>query len=98
MGFIRCQHSLKIDAHNGWVAVDNKRAERKMGEMLVQTERQKPGQYQQRLHDDTVAPTLSDLGLTKRESAEAQMLTGISGETFRDSQDDGGQRFRGRGI
>jgi hypothetical protein len=46
-------------------------AERKMGEMLRETERQKPGQYQQRLHEVTVAPTLADLGVTKRESVQA---------------------------
>jgi len=52
------------------------RAEIKMGEMLTQTERQKPGEYQ-RLHIDTVAPTLADLGLTKRESSEAQLLASL---------------------
>ena len=56
-----------------------------MGEMLAQTERAKPpgdNQHKKkdRLHDVTEAPTLSELGLTKRESAEAQLLA--EAETF----------------
>jgi len=43
--------------------------------MLEETERAKPGpEKKDRSHDVTEPPTLSDLGLTKRESAEAQML------------------------
>ena len=52
-------------------------AERRMGEMLAQTERAKGGGDQKsdhRLPPVTSDPTLSELGLTKRESAEAQML------------------------
>ena len=41
-----------------------------MGEMLKDTDRQKQGEYQ-RLYDVTVAPTLAELGITKRESSEA---------------------------
>jgi hypothetical protein len=48
-----------------------------MGMLLRETERQKPGEYQQRLHEVTVAPTLAELGLTKRESAEAQALAAL---------------------
>lgn len=53
-----------------------KKSSLSMVEMLRQTERQGPGQYQ-RLHDDTVAPSLDALGLTKRESAEAKMLASL---------------------
>jgi hypothetical protein len=54
-------------------------AERKMGEMLIQTERAKPpGDNQHKKQDRspqvTEAQTLKDLGLTKRESSEAQLL------------------------
>jgi len=57
-------------------------AERKMGEMLSQTERADGGDAMRaRLHGVTEQPpTLSDLGLTKRESAEAQMLASIPRE------------------
>jgi hypothetical protein len=54
-------------------------AKMKLGEMLTQTERADGGDAQRtRLHDVTVTPTLTDLGLTKRESAEAQILASIS--------------------
>lgn len=58
-------------------------AERKIGELLKETERQHPGEYQ-RLPDVTVRipPTLSELGLTKRESAEAQMLASMPEAIF----------------
>lgn len=56
-------------------------AERKMGEMLKETERQKPGEYQRSLVA-TVAPSLSDLGLTKRDSSEAQLLANVPREDF----------------
>ena len=54
-------------------------AERRMGEMLAQTERAKGGNPNLPTSNIVlpVAPTLSDLGLTKRESAEAQMLASI---------------------
>jgi len=51
-------------------------AERKMGELLKKTERQKPGGYK-RLHDVTVSPTLAEIGVSKRESAQAQELAEI---------------------
>ena len=56
-------------------------AERKMGQMLAETERQKPGEYK-RLPDVTVCPTLADLGLTKRDSSEAQRLAALPDEVF----------------
>ena len=52
-------------------------AERKMGQMLRETERAKANQYTRKSaesHAATEQPTLASLGLTKRESAEAQML------------------------
>jgi len=51
--------------------------EAKLGEMLMQTERAKGGQpYQGPTGNkgEPVDPTLADLGLSKRESAEAQIL------------------------
>jgi len=68
-------------------------AERKMGVMLKETERakgtvlsgkDKGGNYR-RSHDETTeTPTLSDLGLTKRESSNAQFLASIPEEKFED--------------
>ena len=58
------------------------RAEIKMGEMLKATERAKgaqgtgSNQHEVRLPDVT-APTLADLGVTKRESSEAQFLASL---------------------
>lgn len=62
-------------------------AERKLGEMLLQTERAKPpgdNQYkkQDRLSHVTEAPTLSDLGITKTESSDAQNLASVPVEEF----------------
>ena len=60
-------------------------AERKMGQMLQETERAK-GDLKRgpvvttRNHGDT--PTLAALGLSKRESAEAQMLAELPAEDF----------------
>jgi hypothetical protein len=55
------------------------RAEIRLGELLKETERQKPGEYQ-RLPEVTVAPSLKDLGLTKKESSEAQLLADLPKE------------------
>jgi len=58
-----------------------------MGQMLRETERNKgakPGKTGNKalpLLDDT-APTLAELGLTKRESAEAQLLAELPAEDF----------------
>lgn len=61
-------------------------AERKMGEMLRETERAIAGRPPINQSLDVTnyrgAPTLSDLGLTKRESSEAQMLAALPQETF----------------
>ena len=42
------------------------RAEQRVGEMLLETERQKPGEYQkpQASHDMRLAPKLKDIGIT----------------------------------
>ncbi|MFH0871665.1 MAG: MT-A70 family methyltransferase [bacterium] len=65
------------------------RAERKMGEMLRETERAKGTDVAGRKNIDgdrqlpsNPPPTLSDLGLTKRESAEAQRLAAIPEPLF----------------
>jgi len=47
-----------LDVQNN-VAEIKIRAERRAGEILKETNRQKPGEYQ-RSHDATVAPNLSD--------------------------------------
>lgn len=57
-----------------------KRAEIKMGEMLAQTERAQGKRTDLVTSSDQVNPTLTDLGLTKRESAEAQMLASLPSE------------------
>jgi hypothetical protein len=61
-------------------------AERKMGEMLLATERAKGGQpYQKNPTGDVtvlVEPTLAELGITKRESAKAQSLAQMPVELF----------------
>lgn len=67
-------------------------AERKMGQMLKETERAKgamgnPGGRGAKLvrsQDVTAQPTLLTLGITKRESAEAQMLAELSENEFMD--------------
>ena len=63
------------------------RAERKMGEMLKDTERQKPGQYKQSLNGNQsepfeIPPTLAELGLSKRESSRAELIAGLPEDAF----------------
>ncbi len=55
-----------------------------MGEMLSQTERAKGGNPNLPTSNKAlpVEPTLSELGLTKRESSEAQMLASIPRKGF----------------
>lgn len=57
------------------------RAERRAGEMLRETERQKPGEYQ-RSHDVTVAPKLSNIGVTKSQSSRWQATASLPEEIF----------------
>lgn len=58
------------------------RAERRAGELLKDTEKQKPGQYQQRSQAITVAPTLSEIGITKNQSSQWQQIAEIPEEEF----------------
>ena len=57
------------------------RAERRMGELLGASPRQKPGQYQ-RSHDATVAPTLTELGVSKTQSSRWQALARLPRREF----------------
>jgi hypothetical protein len=55
--------------------------------MLRETDRQKPGQYKQLsngtdLEPFEIPPTLSELGLSKKESALAQKLATLPAEDF----------------
>ena len=49
------------------------RAERRMGEILGASPRQRPGQYQ-RSHDVTVAPALAEMGISKMQSSRWQAI------------------------
>ncbi|MBI4024224.1 MAG: hypothetical protein HY360_04530, partial [Verrucomicrobia bacterium] len=72
-------------------------AERKIGEMLAQTERAKGSMGQLKGKDssggismlppENNAPTLADFGLTKRESAEAQKLAAMPQDVFESVRD-----------
>ena len=58
-------------------------AEHRMGEMLKETERAKPGpDKKDRSSASTESPTLSDIGITKNESARAQKVAALPDETF----------------
>jgi len=67
-------------------------AERKMGELLRSAEKNRGAEgsgsnqhvKQVRLHSVTAPPTLKELGITKRESAEAQFLASIPVAIFED--------------
>jgi hypothetical protein len=56
-------------------------AERRLGEMLAEMGKQKPGQYQQRLHHATVAPSLTDLGIENTQSHRWQLEAAVPEET-----------------
>ena len=60
-----------------WDFTSRKWAERRAGEILVGMEKQGPGEYQ-RLHDVTVSPKLSDLGITRMQSHRWQAGAGVS--------------------
>ena len=55
-----------------------------MGEMLAKTERANAARDKKKakLPDVTPPPTLSELGISKRESAEAQLLAELNDEDF----------------
>jgi hypothetical protein len=59
-------------------------AERRIGELLQETERANAARDKKKaeLPGVTPPPTLADLGLTKRESAEAQMIAGLPQAEF----------------
>jgi ribosomal protein L40E len=57
------------------------RAERKAGELLRQMEKQGPGQHQ-RSDRTTVAPKLSELGVTKDQSSQWQKLAAVPEAEF----------------
>lgn len=60
------------------------RAERKLGEVLAMTEKQKPGDYRKRSAEVTVPvpPSLADLGISKNESSDAQAMAALPAEVF----------------
>lgn len=58
-------------------------AEKRLGELLADMPKQKPGQYQ-RSHDATVAPSLSELGIDKYRSSRCQKIATIPDEVFDD--------------
>ena len=59
-------------------------AERRMGEMLRETDRRPgPGRGKKEYPDGTsLPPTLTELGLSKKESSEAQMLAELPAKDF----------------
>lgn len=59
------------------------RAERRLGELLHEMPKQRPGEYQ-RLHRATVAPSLDDLGIEKTQSHRWQKIADIDEEVFED--------------
>ena len=80
--YARARH-LGLETENAAAEV-KVRADRKLGEVLSESEKQKPGQYQQRCAEVTVAipPTLAELGLTKRESSDAQAVAALPESDF----------------
>ncbi|MBI3987639.1 MAG: hypothetical protein HY343_11995 [Lentisphaerae bacterium] len=62
-------------------------AERKMGEMLAATEKQeggRPPKTSNRVSPVSDKPTLADLGVSKRESVEAQAISALPREIFKE--------------
>ncbi len=57
------------------------RAERRAGELLTQSRRQRPGEYQ-RSRAGTVAPSLSELGISKSQSSHWQRLAHVPDPAF----------------
>lgn len=57
------------------------RAERKLGQILAKTPRQRPGEYK-RSQDATVSPSLKALGITKSQSSRWQTLARLPKRAF----------------
>jgi len=57
------------------------RAERRMGEILGASPRQRPGQYK-RSHDVTVSPTLAEMGVSKMQSSRWQAIARLPKRDF----------------
>src|SRR5579872_1142924 len=57
------------------------RAERKAGQFLKDTPKQRPGEYK-RLHHATVQPSLREIGIDRTESSRWQKLAGIPEKKF----------------
>jgi len=64
-----------------WASEIKLRAMRRMGELLAETERQQPGEYQ-RSRDTTVAPSLSDLGISRDTSSLSQKIAAVPENEF----------------
>ncbi len=62
---------------------------RQLGNMLKETERQKPGEHwkKKRYQNSTVTPTLADLGLDKKTSSLAQQIADLSDEEIKKVKD-----------
>ncbi len=59
------------------------RAEKRMGEMLIETEKHPPGpDKKDRSHDVTDPPKLKDIGITKKQSSRWQATAQIPDEDF----------------
>jgi hypothetical protein len=70
-------------------------AERKLGLMLKEQEKQKPGEHwkEKRLHDETVTPPLEAQGISKVQSHRWQKVGEQQSPTPRRSQALCGERF-----
>jgi hypothetical protein len=70
---------------------DHQEAERRMGELLRETERAKGGQPHQKKPTGNITlpvePTLAELGITKNESSKAQKLAALPEEDFQAVRD-----------
>lgn len=59
------------------------RAERKAGRLLAEMPKQRPGEYQRSQHE-TVAPSLSDIGVSKNQSHRWQQTASVPDDVFED--------------
>jgi hypothetical protein len=74
------QQAYSVEAMNDAAEIKI-RAERRLGELLGEMPRQRPGEYQ-RLHAATVAPSLDDLGIEKTQSHRWQRVASVPEEAF----------------